>query len=114
MPLLKLTKTAHGWCFVVCDQPLFNNWVEAWRYGPDIPEFYSVIRQQGVDPARHLHNHAAEVEPRCGKLLEQVEIVYGHIGPARLSKLAHAAGGPQDIATQVAEHFASISSDLIK
>ena len=114
MTLLKLTFIAHGWHLAMRGQPLFGNRIEAWRYGPVIPEVYHAFRQQGIYPASHLHNYPTEVEPQCENLLEQVHKIYGHMSPARLSELTHVAGGPWHIATQVGGNYAYIPNDLIK
>ncbi|AVW92216.1 Panacea domain-containing protein [Celeribacter baekdonensis] len=38
MSLLKLTYIAHGWHLEMQEVPLFSNRIEAWQYGPVIPE----------------------------------------------------------------------------
>ena len=34
MRLLKLAYMAHGWALAIIDEPLVNDYVQAWRYGP--------------------------------------------------------------------------------
>lgn len=48
MKLLKLTYITHGWYLCFRDKPLFENDVQAWKYGPVIPELYHVIKRFGV------------------------------------------------------------------
>ncbi|WMC06283.1 Panacea domain-containing protein [Elizabethkingia anophelis] len=47
MKLLKLTYIAHGWYLGFYDKPLIENAIEAWKYGPVIPELYHVIKRFG-------------------------------------------------------------------
>lgn len=47
MKLLKLTYIAHGWYLGFYDKPLMKNSVQAWKYGPVIPELYHVTKRFG-------------------------------------------------------------------
>ncbi|WFB67016.1 type II toxin-antitoxin system antitoxin SocA domain-containing protein [Chryseobacterium sp. WX] len=47
MKLLKLTYIAHGWYLGFYDKPLIKNSVQAWKYGPVIPELYHVTKRFG-------------------------------------------------------------------
>ncbi len=48
MKLLKLTYIAHGWYLAFKDKPLFKNEIQAWKYGPVIPDLYGVIKRYGT------------------------------------------------------------------
>jgi len=47
MKLLKLTYIAHGYYLGFFEKPLIENEVQAWKYGPVIPELYHVIKRFG-------------------------------------------------------------------
>ncbi|HAO07748.1 MAG TPA: hypothetical protein DCQ50_12305 [Chryseobacterium sp.] len=47
MKLLKLTYIAQGWYLGFYDKPLFANNIEAWKYGPVIPDLYHVTKRFG-------------------------------------------------------------------
>lgn len=47
MKLLKLTYIAHGWHLGFYGKPLISNAIEAWKYGPVIPELYHVTKRFG-------------------------------------------------------------------
>lgn len=49
MKLLKLTYIAHGWYMGFNDEPLISNNVQAWKYGPVIPELYHVTKRFGYN-----------------------------------------------------------------
>lgn len=38
MQLVKLTYIAHGWSLALHEKGLFKNKIEAWQYGPVIPD----------------------------------------------------------------------------
>jgi uncharacterized phage-associated protein len=47
MKLLKLTYIAHGYYLGFYSKSLIENDVQAWKYGPVIPELYHVIKRFG-------------------------------------------------------------------
>lgn len=48
MKLLKLVYIAHGWNLAVFDAPLIDDRIEAWEYGPVIPDLYHAIKKFGL------------------------------------------------------------------
>ncbi len=48
MKLLKLTYIAHGYYLGFFNKPLIQNRIQAWKYGPVIPELYGVIKRFGT------------------------------------------------------------------
>ena len=115
MSLLKLTYIAHGWHLEMQNAPLFSNRVEAWQYGPVIPEVYQDFRKQGIEvstpvPTVPLCEFAQEDE----NLLEQVWNIYGSMPPFQLSDLTHVPGGPWSIASKTGGFYAHIPDELIK
>lgn len=115
MSLLKLTYIAHGWHLEMQDAPLFDNRIEAWQYGPVIPDVYNTFRRQGIDvkePVRSVPT--CTFDPEDESLLEQVWTIYGKLPAFKLSDLTHVSGGPWDIATQTGGYYAPIPNDLIK
>lgn len=115
MSLLKLTYIAHGWHLETQNAPLFGNQIQAWQYGPVIPDVYNDFRRQGVA----VHSIAKSVpscdfDPEDVSLLEQVWKIYGGLPPFQLSALTHVPGGPWDIATKTGGYYASIPNELIQ
>lgn len=50
MKLLKLLYYAHGWYLAICGQPLLDERIEAWEYGPVVPSIYSEFKHFGNNP----------------------------------------------------------------
>lgn len=47
MQLLKLVYIAHGWMYGFFNQPLIEDRIEAWKYGPVIPTLYQKLKPFG-------------------------------------------------------------------
>lgn len=52
MQVIKLTYYCHAWMLGLYHRPLLNDAVEAWPYGPMIPQLYHCLRQHGARPLR--------------------------------------------------------------
>ncbi len=50
MKLLKLTYIAQGYYLGLCKRPLFHNEIQAWKYGPVIPDLYEMIKVYNKKP----------------------------------------------------------------
>lgn len=114
MSLLKLTYIAHGWHLETQNSPLFSNRIEAWQYGPVIPDVYGAFRRQGIHVTGPVQVPNAQFTPSDEYLLDQVYNVYGRLQPFQLSDLTHVSGGPWDIATKSGGYHAVIPDELIK
>lgn len=114
MSLLKLVYFAHGWNLEIKKTPLIGENIEAWQYGPVVPEVYNAFRWQGVSiqsalpDVQSLNGHPSEA------LLENIYKIYGKLSPFRLSELTHEPGGPWDIATKLGGWYADIPNELIQ
>ncbi|MDF1620944.1 Panacea domain-containing protein, partial [Pseudothioclava nitratireducens] len=115
MSLLKLTYISHGWHLEMQGAPLFGNRIEAWQYGPVIPEVYRDFRPQGVTVTA-----PTSTVPACAfdgndeALLEEVWRIYGTMPAFQLSDLTHVHGGPWHIARETGGNHAQIPDELIK
>lgn len=115
MSLLKLTYIAHGWHLETQNTPLFSNRVEAWQYGPVVPDVYRDFRRQGInvsDPVTTVPN--APFAKQDEEFLEQIYNIYGRLAAFQLSEITHVPGGPWDIATKTGGYYAPIPDELIK
>lgn len=112
MSLLKLAYISHGWHLEMTGRPLFDNRIEAWRYGPVIPAVYNAFRPQGVSPTKQ-DASVGPVDANAADFLEQIYKIYGSMSAFRLSELTHVAGGPWDTATKWGGNYAQIPDELI-
>ncbi len=106
MKLQKLVYYAHGWYAGYTGQPLINEAVEAWQYGPVIPSLYHEFKQFGSGPisgkayeydAGGVRPAAPPADPEIRTFLQNVFASYGKYSGIRLSEMTHAAGTPWDL-----------------
>ena len=109
MKLHKLLYYANGWHLGFKGDPLIDEEIEAWEYGPVVPSIHQAFREYGSRPIGEL---AYEVIPEGGArfrvgiprvdpsdtevrlLLERVWEVYGQRSAVQLSRMTHAEGTP--------------------
>lgn len=99
MKLLKLVYIAHGFSLALLNRDLFQNRIEAWRYGPVIPDLYQATKQWGREPIPlELVGDTSDisVDKEVEEFLEEVYAKYGHLDGIRLSYLTHQSGTPWD------------------
>ncbi len=113
MQLLKLVYIAHGWHLETTGKPLFGNRIEAWQYGPVIPDVYRTFRSKGISVDGEDINFPPNVSGEETKFLEQIWGIYGQLPAFRLSDMTHIDGGPWDIATKSGGYYAIIPDELI-
>lgn len=124
MKLLKLVYIAHGWHRGYFDTNLINDGIEAWQYGPVIPDLYRDLRHYGrsnidaaIDGYRALEQLPADLLPdeHTIQLLDSVWGAYGQKSGLELSALTHQPGTPWDITRQrnPGARNAIIPNDLI-
>jgi len=107
MKLQKLVYYACGWYMGYTGQPLINEAIEAWQYGPVIPSLYREFKQFGSGP---ITKKATEFngsmdfpevpvphDAGLRSFLENVWNGYGAYTGTKLSEMTHAAGSPWDI-----------------
>lgn len=97
MQLVKLTYIAHGWSLGLRNRDLFKNRIEAWQYGPVIPDLYHATKAFGRNPIP-LDSigdpNQVGIAPEDKQLLEAVYKKYGHLDGIALSYITHKAGTP--------------------
>lgn len=115
MKLLKLVYIANGWHLAYTDKPLFEDRVEAWKYGPVIPELYHEFKHYGHEPIQkhaqepaclhtsHRESSNSEVFTDIEHFLDAVWDEYKVHDAIYLSSLTHMSGTPWDIANRNGE-----------
>jgi len=116
MQLVKLTYIAHGWSLGLGRGALFNNRIEAWKYGPVIPDLYHVTKKYGREPIP-LHLIAPEnskVDEATKIFLQSIYNAYKKFDGVQLSYLTHMSGTPWDEVYADGIQHIEIPDNLIK
>ncbi len=114
MSLLKLVYIAHGWRLEMQSRPLFHNRIEAWKFGPVIPDVYKEFRPQGINASEPDPDFRAPDAPQDIEFLDQIYSIYGSMSPFHLSELTHSRGGPWETARSIGGWYAEIPNELIQ
>ena len=79
-------------------RPIFEQDIEAWRYGPVVADVYYALKHYGRKPVSHLIPGVREEEFDADEsdIVDQVYQVYGHLDGWFLSRLTHMPGTPWD------------------
>lgn len=98
MQLLKLTYIAHGWHLGFFEKPLTDDDVEAWKYGPVIPNLYKAIKHHR---GNSIHTQIPLLDGEYTTLSKDNQDIirftyqrYGHLDGIALSSLTHQVGTP--------------------
>ena len=114
MQLIKLTYIAHGWTLGLLEKSLFADTVEAWKYGPVIPEVYHKYKRFGYSHISvRLKDSRTSFDQVPYSILNRVVDEYGKYDGLHLSGLTHQPGSPWDLTIKQHGEGAPISSDVI-
>ena len=102
MQILKLVYIAHGWTYAFFNKPLIDDRIEAWKYGPVIPDLYRKIKSYGngkieqeIHVTRSLFNKDDnDLTEDEEKVIKFVYKKYGKLDGIDLSMITHQAGTP--------------------
>lgn len=140
MKIQKLVYFANGWHLAVKGEPLINEQVEAWPYGPVIPSLYSTFRRFGDQPITGRVDHTVtdfidkwemsirRFQPSLDDIPDQAEFtkaflsriwdIYGGYTAIQLSNETHRPGSPWDTISKqyngAIPKRTDIPSDLMK
>jgi uncharacterized phage-associated protein len=116
LQIIKLVYIAHGWMLALYQRPLITDRIEAWKYGPVIPNLYHDVKGFGAD---YIHGRLRDalsqpLDPQERNLIRQVYNIYGQKNGVQLSELTHRSGTPWHITTWRPDAMGvPISNDLI-
>lgn len=115
MQLLKLVYMAHGWMLGLKGRPLIRDDIEAWQYGPVIPNLYRAIRQFKSRPVEgRLKTRDAGLDADEADIVDQVYDIYGHRSGPALSRLTHQADSPWAKVYERGAFGVEIPNDIIE
>jgi len=115
LQLMKLTYIAHGYALGMGIGDLFDARIEAWKYGPVIPDLYHATKAYGRDPIPdHLIYEGRALEGAAAKVVDTVLDRYGDKSGIALSNLTHRAGTPWSKVYREGEFGIEIPDSLIQ
>ncbi len=115
MQLLKLVYISHGWMLGLYNRPLFQDEIEAWRYGPVVRSVYAEYKRFGARPiSDDVQNQQKYFDDYALNVMEQVVEVYGGYSGLMLSSLCHQPDSPWEITIKQMGENSVIQNDLIE
>ena len=98
MTILKLMKTtyiAHGWMLGIYGKALISEDIEAWKYGPVIPELYRETKHFGRNPVTYLPDEFnVKLDEEEQSIVDRVSKSYKDFTAGQLIALTHRKGTP--------------------
>ncbi len=95
MQLMKLVYISYGWYLAMNGNRLFDDKIEAWKYGPVIPSLYHATKHfRGEVIPGHLVSDAPVTRPDLEAFLGSIVDNYGQFSGIALSNLTHRPGTP--------------------
>ena len=116
LQLMKLVYIAHGWHLAMRGTDLFPDRIEAWKYGPVIPDLYQATKHFGRLPIPFdlIDDKESGVDDQTKGFLADVLAKYGTLSGIALSSLTHKPGTPWHEVYVPGELGIEIPDDLIK
>lgn len=116
LKMQKLVYFTHGWNLAIKHEPLLNERIEAWKFGPVIPSLYQAFKSVGAGAITEKANDISfdpqgnwkireptidtnlfssqEQDVFTKSLLKRVWNVYGKFTGEQLSRMTHEPGSP--------------------
>lgn len=90
LKLQKLVYYAQGLCMAIYGKPLFSDKIEAWTYGPVVPELYHYYKKHNSNGIRADKNfNPSIINEDTKNFLDEIYEVFGQFSAIRLMNLAH-------------------------
>jgi len=110
LKLQKLLYYAQGFHLVLFGKPLFTEKIQAWQYGPVVPEVYQIYSQYGSNPLPQPDSlNMDQYDRETQNLLDEVYEVYGQYTAPTLMRFAR-----QELPWKETALNEEISHDLMK
>lgn len=117
MQLIKMVYVAHGYMLGRYGEPLLEEPVEAWRYGPVVRSVYEAVRQYQSSPVRAVSG-AQRWRQRFTddelEVMDDVAEIYGNVDGISLSAATHKPDTPWSRTWERNGQNSFISNDLIE
>lgn len=89
LKLQKILYFAQAYYLAKFNKPLFNNHIEAWEYGPVVPDVYRKFKNYGSRPIFSKEDESS-VSEKDKEILKEVWETFGGYSASRLVDIAHA------------------------
>jgi uncharacterized phage-associated protein len=121
MQIIKLVYVANGWSLALLDRPLIEEQIQAWQYGPVIPNVYRAFNRFGSAPITQAainaatgFEYTADFDPEDMRLIKAVVDSYGHMHAFQLSNKMHEPGTPWTETFKTTGAYSVIPQDVIR
>ena len=96
MQVQKLVYFCHGWFLGMYGEPLVEQDIVAWRYGPVVPRLYRSLRGYRANPVNRpiRRVNEANFNEQEELIVNDVFVKYGKLSGSALSTLTHLTGSP--------------------
>lgn len=89
MKLQKMLYYQQGFHLAYFGTPLFTEDIEAWMYGPVVPEVYAAYKEFGRNGLTGDADHVVTLEDKEEALFDEVMTVYGRYSAIGLMNMSH-------------------------
>lgn len=89
LKLQKLLYYAQGCHLAIYDEPLFDGAIEAWDWGPVVPEVYHVFKVCGRQPIEETHSSQVDIDASLAVFLNVISEKFGQFSATRLLRMTH-------------------------
>jgi len=114
--LQKLVYIAFGYYVAVFNERMFDDEIQAWYFGPVIPNLYRALKKYGADEVTNYidEEDAIEEDSPEMKIIESVWDSYKDFDAIQLSNLTHEEGTPWSAVWEQSKRETKIPIDLIR
>lgn len=94
MKVQKLVYMAHGWNLAMREEPLIEESVQAWSYGPVIPNIYYELKKYGNSDISDEFSSKIHLDSETLEILDFVWTAYSKYSAIHLSNMTHEKNTP--------------------
>lgn len=89
LKLQKLLYYAQGCHLAIFGEPLFDGAIEAWDWGPVVPEVYHVFKVCGRQPIEETHSSQVDIDASVAVFLNVISEKFGQFSATHLLRMTH-------------------------
>ncbi len=107
MQLQKLVYFTNGIYMHYEGYPLIKEKIQAWKYGPVIPELYDELKNFGSNAVNKIiqNDNSKEISEEMIPLLESIDRIFGTMDAWELSDISHIKEGAWDKAKKLGDYL---------